>query len=446
MGSQEEKDLQESGFSPPLVDPAAERAALGAALAYPMAALQVTAELSASDFASPFHRQLYNAVTHLVRHGRTVDPVTVRAALVELAGVAQDMEVLAQLSADAPPLVMVDETLAAVRAAALRRRIRGVCLQGMAAARSGESAAAVLATMEAKVHSLREAPTRGFAPIGPSAELVLAALTSPTPDDHPPGIPTGLHEFDRLTGGLQRGDLILLAARPSVGKTALALTIAYHVAVECGLSVAVCSLEMSREAIASRLLALGSRTPAHRLLSGRLSEPELAALSKVTAQMAAARLHIDDASSVTVWDIRAKTLRFKARCGLDLLVVDYLQLVGGGGRFENRQLEVSAVSRELKALARTLNAPVLALSQLNRAPERRPDHRPQLADLRDSGSLEQDADVVALLYREELYRATPENQGCAELIVAKHRNGPTGSAHLTFVDSYARFFNPWGDE
>jgi replicative DNA helicase len=255
------------------------------------------------------------------------------------------------------------------------------------------------------------------------------------------GVPTGFVDLDEMTSGLQPSDLIILAARPSMGKTSLVLNIAQHVGVHAGMTVGFFSLEMSKEQLFLRLLTSEARIDAHRFRSGHLAEKDYGKLSHALGTLAEAKVYIDDSAAVGVLEMRAKARRLMAEHGLHLLIVDYIQLMQGRGRFENRQQELASISRSLKGLAKELNVPIIALSQLSRAPESRSDHRPQLSDLRESGALEQDADVVLFIYREDVYDANEENAGVAELIVGKQRNGPTGTLKLAFIREHTRFEN-----
>ncbi|PYT06727.1 MAG: replicative DNA helicase [Acidobacteria bacterium] len=256
------------------------------------------------------------------------------------------------------------------------------------------------------------------------------------------GVPTGFTDFDRMTSGLQRQELIVIAARPSMGKTALALNMAQYASKNANV-VGIFSLEMSAEQRVSRLLCSEARVDAHRLRTGYLNREEWARLADALRRLCETKVFIDDTAAVGVMEMRAKCRRLKAEHGLDLLIVDYLQLMAGRGRIESRQQEVSQISRDLKGLAKELDIPVVALSQLSRAPETRSEHKPQLSDLRESGAIEQDSDVVCFIYREEIYNPTDENQGTAELIIGKQRNGPTGTVQLAFLKEFTRFENMW---
>jgi replicative DNA helicase len=253
------------------------------------------------------------------------------------------------------------------------------------------------------------------------------------------GLATGLHDLDVLTAGLQASDLIIIAGRPSMGKSALVASMTEHIGVVGRVPVAFFSLEMSKEQLVQRMLCSHARVDAHKVRTGFLSQSDWPRLTNAAGKLSEAPIFIDDTPSITVLELRAKARRLKSQHNIKLVIVDYLQLMQGPPRSENRQQEISEISRSLKALARELSVPVIAVSQLSRAVEQRADRRPQLSDLRESGAIEQDADLVGLLLREEYYNPTEENKGVAELIIAKQRNGPVGTIKLTFVSEYARF-------
>jgi replicative DNA helicase len=253
------------------------------------------------------------------------------------------------------------------------------------------------------------------------------------------GIPTGFSELDSKTSGFQRGDMVLVAARPSMGKTAFAINIAQHAAIKNGSSVAVFSLEMSKDQLAQRMLCSEANIDMLKLRTGNLEEDDWVKLARCAGPLSSAKIFVDDTPGISVHEMRSKCRRLKIEHGLDLVVVDYLQLMQGSSRTENRQQEVSEISRSLKAIAKEMNTPVIALSQLSRAPEARTDHRPMLSDLRESGSIEQDADVVCFLYRDEYYNKESEKKNIAEVIISKQRNGPTGTVELAFIGKYTKF-------
>jgi len=253
------------------------------------------------------------------------------------------------------------------------------------------------------------------------------------------GIPTGFHDFDVLTAGLQSSDLIVVAGRPSMGKSALATCIGEYAGIIEKIPVAFFSLEMAKEQLVQRMLCSHARVNAHKVRTGFLSQSDWPRLTNAAGKLSEAPIFIDDTAGLTVLELRAKARRLKSQHDIKLLIVDYLQLMQGPAGSENRQQEISEISRSLKALARELRVPVIAISQLSRAVEQRSDRRPQLSDLRESGAIEQDADLVGLLLREEYYTPTEENKGLAELIIAKQRNGPVGTIKLAFISEYARF-------
>jgi replicative DNA helicase len=257
------------------------------------------------------------------------------------------------------------------------------------------------------------------------------------------GVPTGFVDVDEMTRGLQAGDLVIIAARPSMGKTSLVLNIAQYVASLGDHVVGFFSLEMSKESLFLRLLTSEAQIDGHRLMSGAIGGNDYHRISHALEKLNSMKLFIDDTANIGVLEMRAKSRRLQSEHGLSLLVVDYIQLMSGRGRFENRTLELASISRSLKGLAKELNVPIIVLSQLSRAPESRSDHRPQLSDLRESGALEQDADVVVLIYRDDVYNRDPNSPdaGTAELIVAKQRNGPTGVVRLAFLREQTRFAN-----
>ena len=262
------------------------------------------------------------------------------------------------------------------------------------------------------------------------------------------GVPTGFSQLDNLTSGFQNSDLIILAARPSMGKTALALNIARHAAVDAGIPVAIFSLEMSKEQLSLRMLCSEARMDSSRLRGGFISMEDWGRLTDAASILTQSSIFIDDSASLTAMDIRAKARRLKMDKNIGLIVIDYLQLMQGRAGAERRDLEISEISRSLKALAKELKLPVLALSQLNRMLEQRTDKRPRLSDLRESGALEQDADVVAFIYRDEVYNKEEDNpsRGTAEILLSKQRNGPTGDVHLAFLNAFTRFENLASEE
>ncbi len=257
------------------------------------------------------------------------------------------------------------------------------------------------------------------------------------------GIPTGFTDLDYKTSGLQNSDFILIAARPSMGKTAFVLNIAQYMAFKKDKAVAIFSLEMSREQLMNRLLSMESKVDSQHLRTGNLKDDEWSKLIESAGMIGESRLMIDDTPGISIGEMRSKCRKYKLEHGLDIIIIDYLQLMSGSGKSssESRQQEISDISRSLKALARELNVPVVALSQLSRAVEQRTDHRPMLSDLRESGAIEQDADVVMFIYRDDYYNKDSENKGIAEIIIAKQRNGPIGTVNLVWLPDYTKFAN-----
>ena len=255
------------------------------------------------------------------------------------------------------------------------------------------------------------------------------------------GIPTGFLDLDYKTSGLQKSDLILVAARPSMGKTAFVLNIAGHVVLKEEIPTAIFSLEMSKDQLVKRLLAMNSKVDSQKLRSGELEDEEWTLLAHSAQAIGSSSLIIDDTPGISIMELRSKCRKYKLEYNLGLVIIDYLQLMSGGGRSESRQQEISEISRSLKALAREIDAPVIALSQLSRAVEQRPDKRPMLSDLRESGAIEQDADVVMFIYRDEYYNHDSEDIGTAEIIIGKQRNGPTGTVKLAWLSQFTKFAN-----
>ena len=302
---------------------------------------------------------------------------------------------------------------------------------------------------EAKVFAIAEGGFRhqtGFQHINPLLTQVVERIQELHDRDNPSeitGIPTGYHDLDNRTSGLQPGDLLIVAGRPSMGKTSFALNMAEHVAIEVGLPVAVFSMEMGGSQLAMRMLSSVGKLDAHRVRTGRLNDDEWARLSFALGKMHEAPLYIDETPALNPIDLRARARRLYRQCGkLGLIVIDYLQLMSaanGGG--ENRATEISEISRSLKGLAKELSVPVIALSQLNRSLEQRPNKRPVMSDLRESGAIEQDADVIMFIYRDEVYHPDTPDKGTAEIIIGKQRNGPIGTVRLAFLGEYTRFEN-----
>jgi replicative DNA helicase len=426
----------------------AERSLLGAMLLSKEAvAVAVEIVRSADDFYKPAHGHVYDAVTTLYAAGNAVDAVTVadelgRLGLLDLVG---GLPALFEMQAATPATSNAARYATIVEEHALLRRLIGAA--GQIADLGYELPDDVAAAVDRAESLVFEVAQRRVTDsLAPLRDLLSAKL------DHLEalyergetitGVPTGYVDLDERLSGLQPSNLVIVGARPAMGKTSLALGMAAHAALEGGHPVLLFSLEMSHLELTQRLLGAEARVDATRLRNGRLLEADWPKISHAVGRLAEAPIYIDDNPNLTVMEIRAKARRLKSRLGqLGMVVVDYLQLMTGRTNAENRQVEVAEISRGLKILARELEVPVVALSQLSRNLEQRADKRPLLADLRESGSLEQDADVVLFIYRDEVYNPDSADRGTAEVIVAKHRNGPTGITRLAFLDHYTRFAN-----
>lgn len=429
-----------------------ERVILGAILLDNALITQTIEQISVEDFYSPLHRRIYKAMLALFDASKRIDPILIgeelkkEGALESIGGVAT----ITNLTYGLPHFSDLQEYTKVVKDKSIVRNLIKVCNQITSEALAEEDdAEIILDNAESMIFALADERTRqGFAHIQPIAETVLAKVQEYAKrESHAlTGLATGFRDLDEKTSGLQPTDLIIVAARPSMGKTALCLTLAQNAATLEGACVAVFSLEMSKEQLVMRMLSSEAKVDAHRFRTGYLTRDEWGRLAEAIGVLSDAKIFIDDTPGISVLEMRAKTRRlFAEQKRLDLIVVDYLQLMSGSKRSESRQQEVSQISRELKALAKELNVPIVALSQLSRAPEARNPPKPMMSDLRESGSIEQDADVVAFIYREDYYKPTEENQGVAELLIAKQRNGPTGTVRLAFLKEFTRFENYYGD-
>jgi replicative DNA helicase len=426
----------------------AERSILGAILLDNLAYSQAAEHLQAEDFSLDSHRRIYMRMIDLAESAKPIDLITLTEVLhqhKELESVG-DPAYIASLLDGVPDRPSIEHYIKIVRDKALLRGLIHAANSAIArAADQGDPAEEILNDAEAAIFQLSEKRIgRGFMGI---QEIIKESFGSVDAllqrGRRITGLETHYEDLDEKTSGFQPSDLIIIAARPSMGKTAFAMNIAENAAVNDQKVVAVFSLEMSKEALLQRMLCSVARVDSHKFRTGSLWKEDEAKVLHAMEQLAVAPIFIDDTPGISLSEMRAKARRLLQSQGkLDLILVDYLQLMSGGGRrYENRTQEVSAISRGLKALAKELNVPVVALSQLSRAPESRGgDHRPQLADLRESGSIEQDADLVAFIFREEVYNQDdPDLQGKAEIIIAKQRNGPTGRVMMAFIKSSTRF-------
>jgi replicative DNA helicase len=416
-----------------------ERAVLGGVLLDTTILPTISGRLRAEDFYSERHQILYQAMLDLQEEQVEIDLRTLQARLEQrdqfdrIGGLAYIL--------DLPDIGRIDAYVEIVKERSVRRRLIAMsgeiirnCLDG------GLEAREALGRAEQAVLSLgEEAIQRGFAQLAHVLHTTLEELEE-RPGTMLTGVPSGFTDFDRISQGLNRGNLIIIAGRPGMGKTSFALNVASHVAIREKKTVGIFSLEMSQQELALRILCGEADISFSRLRSNRVSQKEWTRIIQTVRTIGDSPLFIDDSPNPTLLEVASKSRRLKAERGLSVLVLDYLQLMQAGGRYENRNLEIAAISRGLKQLAKELEIPVIALSQLSRNPERRgADHRPQLSDLRESGSIEQDADMVAFIYRDEVYNPTDENKGLAELIIAKHRNGETGTVELVFLGETTSF-------
>jgi replicative DNA helicase len=437
----------------------AEKTILGAILLDNAAHSEAAEKLEAEDFSLDSHRRIFLRMSELMNSQRAVDIVTLANELARykeieaVGGVAY----LASLTEGLPLRPVIEEYIRIVKDKSLLRRLMAICSAAIArAADQSETALEVLGAAETQLLEASEKGiTHGLQPLDEIVQNSFGSIDNLYKESREvTGLATDFTELDHMTSGLQKGELIIIAARPSMGKTALAINIAQNAAISSKATVAVFSLEMSKEALLRRMLASQAGVDQRKLQTGFIPREDQIKLETALGQLVESRLFIDDTAGISLAEMRAKARRLKQNAGgLDLVVVDYLQLMSatlpsaGGKRYENRTQEVSAISRGLKALAKELNVPVVALSQLSRASERRgDDKRPMLSDLRESGSIEQDADVVAFIHRDAYYNRDEEmsevDKAKSEIILAKQRNGPTGTVHLFFISRYTRFSNP----
>lgn len=422
----------------------AERSVLGAILIDNEAFHQAAELIDSKDFFRHAHRRIFDKMVDLSERSQAIDFVTLKdelgreGSLDEIGGPAY----IAALVDGVPRSSNVDHYARIVKAkSTLRSLIHSANKISASAYEAERNPEDLLDEAERTIFEIAEDRIgEGFVSLGTLVRDSFDKIEKL--HEHKgaiTGVPTGFADLDVLTSGLQPGDLIIVAARPSMGKTSLVLNMAANVGVRTDKTVGFFSLEMAKDQLFMRLLSAEARVDAQRFRSGFLTESDYDRIAESLGRLADAKIFIDDTPSIGALEMRAKSRRLMAEHKLDLLIVDYIQLMQGRGRFENRTQELGAISRSLKILAKELNVPVVVLSQLSRAPEARSDGRPQLSDLRESGALEQDADVVVLIYREDLYKPTDDNEGVAQLIVAKQRNGPTDTVRVAFLKEFTRF-------
>jgi replicative DNA helicase len=428
----------------------AERFVLGAIMSSETAFLQVAGTLSADDFSLEKHKRIFQRMSDLQERGEKIDRVTLANELMKQGQLqsVDGLSYLVSLDDGLPQLYNVESYVGIVKEKALLRRIITLSQDTINRCLAcDDDPKQILGTLEDALVKLGDVQSKSALA---SPEQIISEYEGGInafldTSKRIKGISTGFLKFDEMTGGLREGELFILAGRPAMGKTAFALNIAQHVATnpQNPKAVAVFSLEMSKESLLTRMLCAAARVDQQRFRAGYLNADERRSLQEAMYRLVEAPLFIDDTAGSNLMDIHSKLRRLQAEHDLGLVVVDYLQLMQGRGRFENRVQEISSLSRGFKLLSKELRVPFLVLSQLSRAPETRPgDHRPMLSDLRESGSIEQDADMVAFIFREEVYRPDKESlKGLAELILAKQRNGPTGRAKLAFLNRYTKFEN-----
>lgn len=426
----------------------AEQSVVGAMLMDKDAIMTAAEIVSGEDFYQTAYGVIFDSIVELFNEGKPVDLVTLQERLKEkdVPSEIASLEFVRDLVTAVPTSANIKYYADIVAEKSMMRRliklnedIANTCYLAK------EPLEGILEMTEKKVFELVQRRNTGdFVPIrqvvlNALEKIEMASKTKGTVT----GIPTGFLDLDYKTSGLQPSDLILVAARPSMGKTAFVLNIAQHVAFKANKAVAIFSLEMSKEQLVNRLFSLESQVDAQLLRTGNLKDADWEKLIEGAGVIGKSNLIIDDTPGISISELRSKCRKFKLEQGLDMIIIDYLQLMTGrvGGRNESRQQEISDISRSLKGLARELNVPVIALSQLSRAVEQRPDHRPMMSDLRESGAIEQDADVVMFIYRDDYYNKDTEMKNVAEIIIAKQRNGPIGTVNLTWLPNYTKFAN-----
>jgi replicative DNA helicase len=430
----------------------AEQSLLGGLLIDNEALDKVADIVSVTDFYRQDHQIIYQHIHRLIERSQPADIVTVGESLEsnsELNTVG-GLEYLGLLAESTPTAANIRGYAQIIRERSIMRNLVevGTDIVDNALSPQGRDAQQLLDESESKIFQIAEAGKNdriGFTDIKELLPQVAERIDQLFQRDNPSdvtGIPTGYKDLDMMTSGLQPGDLIIVAGRPSMGKTSLALNMCEYVSVDTGLPTAVFSMEMASTQLVSRLIGSVGKLNQHKMRTGQLDDNDWEKLSYALGQLNEAPIFIDEGSALNPYEVRARARRLHKQCGrLGLIVIDYLQLMGSTGSTENRATEISEISRSLKALAKELNVPVIALSQLNRSVEQRPDKRPVMSDLRESGAIEQDADVIMFIYRDEVYNPETPDKGIAEIILAKQRNGPVGRVKLTFLGEFTKFEN-----
>ncbi len=430
----------------------AEQSLLGGLMLDNAAWDRIADQVNETDFYRDDHRRIFRHIARLIEAGRPADIVTVFESLEKSSESEQagGMAYLGEIANSTPSAANIKRYAEIVRERAILRKLVTVGDEIAASALNplGREAKQLLDEAEKKVFEIKDAGSRtteGFIPIQPLLGKVVDRIQELYDRDNPSditGIPTGFTDLDHKTSGLQPGDMVIVAGRPSMGKTAFALNMAEHVALVAGLPVAIFSMEMPGTQLAMRFLSSVGKLDAHRVRTGKLNDDEWQRMTYALGKLHEAPIHIDETPALNATELRARARRLYRQCGkLGLIVVDYLQLMSSVGQGENRATEISEISRSIKALAKELHVPVVALSQLSRNVEGRPNKRPVMSDLRESGAIEQDADVILFIYRDEVYNPDSPDKGSAEIIIGKQRNGPIGTVKLTFLGEHTRFEN-----
>ncbi|ACU69285.1 replicative DNA helicase [Catenulispora acidiphila DSM 44928] len=443
-------EAYQGGFErTPPQDIPAEQSVLGGMLLSKDAIAEVIEVIKAIDFYKPAHEAVFGAILELYGRGEPADPVTVAALLTKKGDINRigGAPYLHTLINSVPTAANAGYYAEIVKERAVLRRLveAGTRIVQMGYSTDGSDVEQIVDAAQQEMYNVTEARTsEDFIPLADAMEGALDEIESiSNRSGQMTGVPTGFHDLDALTNGLHPGQMVIIAARPAIGKSTLGLDLARSCSIKNGLTSVIFSLEMGRNEIIMRLLSAEARVALHHMRSGTMTDEDWARLARRMGPVSEAPLFIDDSPNMSMMEIRAKARRLKQRHDLQLVIIDYMQLMqhssSNSKRPDSRQQEVSEISRSLKLLAKELEVPVIAISQLNRGPEQRTDKRPMMSDLRESGSLEQDADVIILLHREDAYERESPRAGEADLIVAKHRNGPTANITVAFQGHYSRF-------
>lgn len=436
----------ELGKIPPS-DIEAEQAVLGSMLTDKDAVISAIETLKPEDFYREDHKAIYSAILSLYNRAEPIDIITLKSELISMAKFEEvgGLEYLASLPEMAPTSANIDKYIKIVEEKSMLRNLIQTANEIIALGYDpAQDVEMIMDESEKKIFNIMQKKSKkGYASMKDILIDTFAELEKLyNQKQHITGVPTGFIDLDNRTAGLHESDLVLIAARPAMGKSAFALNIATNAAVKAGTPVAIFSLEMSKEQMANRILCSEAMVDSNKVRTGKMDEEDWVKLAGALGPLSEAGIYIDDTPGITVMEIRAKCRKLKLEKNIGLVVIDYLQLVQGSSkRGGSREQEISEISRSLKILAKEIQVPVIALSQLSRAPEQRPDHRPMLSDLRESGAIEQDADIVMFLYRDDYYNEDSEKKNIAEVIIAKHRAGSTGTVELLWLGNYTKFTN-----